>query len=472
MIRESILKESNANQRFFSKTKKSYKKSMFVQNEIAEPQLLMDTMDDSSDNLIDMIQDKIFSDTRITKDLFGKYLSIRLFLALLLTTKIFLGLLVYEFVALDPGNKTGVCRLAAVLNTVITLCSILVWILANFYNSKLKRERLDISENITYLQDYGYVRFGLVILAFLIHPFEPFIDVPFFWTESYFEYTGKFVNYDRPTIEYLIMFEFMFCILHVIKIILETIKHANNRAHRIARFFDIQIDTIYMLRSFMKSDPLLLVALMQVLGYIGFGVLIRIAESGYIKHIPPGLSDSDYTDEFDYRSKFFIYENSFWYIIISMSTIGYGDLFARSTYGRFIVIFAGIYGFLGTSLFVIAFTNLLTMQTDEDSAYTIVKSIQAVKDKNVAAVDLTSNILMAGCAYFNGDINQKTEYKEKFIGDIKHFITQFSTYRRLNMDEYSYISMKAFRIVTSLNRWDIVESIEEVERSKYQGLDD
>ena len=63
-------------------------------------------------------------------------------------------------------------------------------------------------------------------------------------------------------------------------------------------------------------------------------------------------------------------------MIITMTTIGYGDLFVRSTLARFIIIITGFYGILVTSLLVVAFTNLFEMETSENNAYNIIKSIK------------------------------------------------------------------------------------------------
>ncbi len=83
-------------------------------------------------------------------------------------------------------------------------------------------------------------------------------------------------------------------------------------------------------------------------------------------------------------------------MIITMTTVGYGDFYTRSTFARWIIIFTGFYGILVTSLLVFAFTNLFTMQGNEIDAFTIIKSILAQDKKNLAAIMLTSNVLKRG----------------------------------------------------------------------------
>ena len=82
----------------------------------------------------------------------------------------------------------------------------------------------------------------------------------------------------------------------VIKIFLENLKYGNNRADRIARFFGIEADAVFVLRACMKRYPLFFVIFLQVFGIVFFGVLVRIAETNYIQHIPDTLTTEEYEE--------------------------------------------------------------------------------------------------------------------------------------------------------------------------------
>ena len=53
------------------------------------------------------------------------------------------------------------------------------------------------------------------------------------------------------------------------------------------------------------------------------------------------------------------YWNCFWCIIITMTTIGYGDYFPRTILGRSIIVLASISGVFMVSILVVALTNTL-----------------------------------------------------------------------------------------------------------------
>jgi hypothetical protein len=69
---------------------------------------------------------------------------------------------------------------------------------------------------------------------------------------------------------------------------------------------------------------------------------------------------------------FGIYWNNFWLIIITMSTIGYGDYFPRTLPGRFIVFVTAVWGVFLTSILVIALNNALQMDSSESKSHNII----------------------------------------------------------------------------------------------------
>ena len=172
-------------------------------------------------------------------------------------------------------------------------------------------------------------------------------------------------------------------------------KYGSNRADRIARFFGIEADAIFVLRACMKRYPIIFVFFLEIFGIIFFGVLVRISETNYIQHIDKSLSADDYAAEKANRILFFNYGNVFWNMIITMTTVGYGDFYTRSTFARYFIILTGFYGILVTSLLVVAFTNYFTMEGSEIDAFSIIKSIKVQEKKNLAAVTLTSNVTIS-----------------------------------------------------------------------------
>ena len=121
-----------------------------------------------------------------------------------------------------------------------------------------------------------------MIFLLLFHPVFFFVDRSFFIEESYYRSDTTFENYKRPWVEYCIVIQFCIGIFLNIVIFLENLKYGNNRADRIARFFGIEADATFVLRSYMRRYPLSIVCFLESFGVIFFGVLVRIAETNYI----------------------------------------------------------------------------------------------------------------------------------------------------------------------------------------------
>lgn len=167
---------------------------------------------------------------------------------------------------------------------------IFIWLTSLKVKTQLKKKKLIIGEKENFIEDFGTIRFYCFLIVFLIHPLYFLVDVPFFINENYYKPDTTFESYKRPVVEYTILIQFVFGIFMLLKIFLERLKYGNNRADRIARFFGIQADSVFVLRSCMKRYPLFFVVFLEIFGMLFFGVLVRIAETNYIQHIPSGLS--------------------------------------------------------------------------------------------------------------------------------------------------------------------------------------
>ena len=61
--------------------------------------------------------------------------------------------------------------------------------------------------------------------------------------------------------------------------------------------------------------------------------------------------------------------NCMWNVIITLTSVGYGDLYPKSTWGRIVGIQICFWGVFITSFFVVTVTNMLTFSGSEEKAY-------------------------------------------------------------------------------------------------------
>ena len=83
------------------------------------------------------------------------------------------------------------------------------------------------------------------------------------------------------------------------------------------------------------------------------------------------------------------YFNCLWVTVITITTVGYGDIYPKSHIGRFVGITACLSGYVMISLFVITLTNMLNFSVAEDNSYTLLKRLdyrEEIRQKAIVAV--------------------------------------------------------------------------------------
>lgn len=84
-----------------------------------------------------------------------------------------------------------------------------------------------------------------------------------------------------------------------------------------------------------------------------------------LKIIEGGAYGAGDNDENDYRKM----SNCIWNVIVTMTTVGYGDYYPITTLGRLICVFAAVGGTCLTSFMVITLQNTIQFTDDEDKAF-------------------------------------------------------------------------------------------------------
>jgi hypothetical protein len=86
---------------------------------------------------------------------------------------------------------------------------------------------------------------------------------------------------------------------------------------------------------------------------------------------------------------FNVYTNTLWVTIITITTVGYGDIYPKTHIGRMVGITACLSGYVMISLFVITLTNMLNMSVAEQNSYNLMKRLEyreEIKEKAIIAL--------------------------------------------------------------------------------------
>jgi len=131
-------------------------------------------------------------------------------------------------------------------------------------------------------------------------------------------------------------------------------------------------NTRFAIRALMKSNPATFNLCILFFSIVFFAQAVRIAEAPLIRITP----DMDYFD----------FLNSVWAVVLTMTTVGYGDIFPRTGVGRVIMFFCSVTGVVVIALIVTTVQSELQMENSESRAFTVINKISAMAEvKNEAA---------------------------------------------------------------------------------------
>lgn len=66
-----------------------------------------------------------------------------------------------------------------------------------------------------------------------------------------------------------------------------------------------------------------------------------------------------------------IYENSIWNVIISIYTVGYGDLYPRTLFGKIITVIIVYFGLVMVSIIDLTMFGIVDLNSQENNVYFI-----------------------------------------------------------------------------------------------------
>ena len=65
------------------------------------------------------------------------------------------------------------------------------------------------------------------------------------------------------------------------------------------------------------------------------------------------------------------YSNSIWNVIVTMTTVGYGDFYPKTTLGRIVGIILCLWGVVVVSVIVVTLSNMLAFEPSEEKTYSL-----------------------------------------------------------------------------------------------------
>ena len=209
--------------------------------------------------------------------------------------------------------------------------------------------------------------------------------------------------------------------------------------------FYLSTNLLFTMKAYQKNNPFISLIFLFFLSCISFALCIRIFELHYWE------SQKIILQNWHYRW------NAIWCVFVSMTTVGYGDFFPKTHFGRFLIIFACIVGIYFVSMMMIFLTQKSILTENEQKAY---KLITRLKIRNQLK-DIHSNIIYHGLKM----ISVSRQYKRNIIKE-KEYEMAFNYEKRCIIsviDDNKILSekIKSFDIIPTKDQlFDIAERID------------
>lgn len=133
------------------------------------------------------------------------------------------------------------------------------------------------------------------------------------------------------------------------------------------------------------------------------------------------------------------YPNAVWTTIVTMTTVGYGDIYPQTPLGKVIAIMIALFGALLTALFVVTVERMLVYEVPELKAYELLEKIMKKEELREAAIVALQRVFQLERA----EGKKKLKLKKKIRGD---FLSMHNISRPIIYDQCEQITDHDFHM--------------------------
>jgi hypothetical protein len=212
-------------------------------------------------------------------------------------------------------------------------------------------------------------KWKMLLVEYLFNLATP---LPFYWNLTVIEHvqaTGETTTHRVNDFFLCIMFLRVYT---VVRFILTSSLYMNTRAARVCNMNGCRAGYLFAIKCLVKEKPVTVIVINLLISVVCFGYGTRMFDL----HLYA-------VERFD---------NSFWMSIITMTSVGYGDLYPISLPSKILGVFCAFWGVYLTSLFVNSVSNFLITNESDDRSYMLINAIQEKEAMKTAAV----KVIIAG----------------------------------------------------------------------------
>lgn len=215
-------------------------------------------------------------------------------------------------------------------------------------------------------------------------------------------------NLDFYTNDLLLCFMILLRTHFLVRAALQMSFYTNPRAQRVCGIYGVEAGNSFAIKCLMQESCWTLTISATMVCLIVFTYCLRIFE----KVVNP---------------YFYNITTSAWNIVITMTTVGYGDIYAESHAGRAIAVTSAFSGVLILSIYVLCINNSMQFEQSEAKSFALLQRLQARDQLRKYAVGMLSAAYKLKLERKRKDLNPHLNLKV----DIKMAIREFCKWESL-----------------------------------------
>mmetsp|Transcript_47392 Transcript_47392/g.54579 ORF Transcript_47392/g.54579 Transcript_47392/m.54579 type:complete len:536 (+) Transcript_47392:33-1640(+) len=253
-------------------------------------------------------------------------------------------------------------------------------------------------------------------------------------------------------------------VYHVLRLFAVFSKWTDVFSHRACDHYGSEANTLFAVKAELKERPHFILTILLIASIIFFGLATRIFEYPLNKALKQqddeinllrqtdGNPDNNNLDELDRSQDFDNTWNSMWLIVLTMTTVGYGDFYPQSHAGRFVGVLACFWGIFLVSMMVVTMTTWTEFSNHERRAFNILHRLQYREDAKYHAAFIITGFFYKVSArkmFERGRITGETMHMRTFQGDdlIQQHLQDFNDIRK-GLLKHDYSAEEVMRQLT------------------------
>jgi len=283
------------------------------------------------------------------------------------------GVAAFEIEVLDPKKAFLGTQLFCLYMSFIASIGLWMTIIFEFFiENKLLFYNNDLAENIWAKQPKRIAEIIIILVVLVLHPNPVFegISVDIYHTK--YKASTKYSLNGFWSVLNLIKF------YYITKYYLMTTNFYTTRTQRICEINNFDTSLFFSLKAHMVQKPMEC----YIVFFISIVAILTYALRYFERELIPlnGVN-------------FDLYANCMWCLIITMTTVGYGDYYPSSDAGRLIGIIACVFGVFILSMFMLTISNQLTLTGNDANVYSIINRIEFIESKKDLAKKLITKYM-------------------------------------------------------------------------------